>query len=373
MPIPILALKPTYLELREEMDAAYRRVMESGWYLLGAETEAFESEFAAYTGAKHCISVGNGLDAIRIALEAHGVGPGDEVLVPAHTFIATWLAVTQCGATPVGVDVAADTANLDPRMLERALTPRTKAVIPVHLYGQPADMGPINEFAAAHGLSVVEDSAQAHGARYLGKRCGNLGSSAAFSFYPGKNLGAFSDGGAITTNDDEVARKAKRFRNYGSEKRYYHDVPGINSRMDELQAAFLRVKLAKLDEWNARRLVLAERYRERLGSVEGLRLQAVPEWADPVWHLFTVRHAKRDALQQYLAEKGIQTIIHYPILPHRSGAYAASPCVAGGPFPAAEDWAATVLSLPMGPHTAMEEVDAVCDAIGDFQSAGGGL
>ena len=257
--IPFLELKPTYLELQEKMDAAYHRVMNSGWYLLGEETEAFEADFAAYVGTKHCVTVGNGLDALRLALEAHGIGPGDEVIVPAHTFIATWLAVSQCGAIPVAVDVRRDTANMDASLLEGALTRRTKAIIPVHLYGQPADMDPIREFATRHGLVVIEDAAQAHGARYRGKMCGTLGHAAAFSFYPGKNLGAFSDGGAITTNDDAVARKARMLRNYGSEKRYHHEMAGTNSRLDELQAAFLRVKLRYLDEWNLRRAAIAER------------------------------------------------------------------------------------------------------------------
>ena len=347
--IPFLELKPTYLELREEMDAAYRRVMESGWYLLGAETEAFEAEFAAYTGTRHCVAVGNGLDAIRIALEAHGIGPGDEVLVPAHTFIATWLAVSQCGATPVGVDVRPDTANLDPELLSSVLTPRTRALVPVHLYGQPADMDPVMEFAARHNLLVVEDAAQAHGARYRGRPCGSLGHAAAFSFYPGKNLGAFSDGGAITTNDGQLARKARMLRNYGSEQRYVHELPGINSRLDELQAAFLRAKLARLDEWNARRGAIAGCYLQELaaaGSVLGLPV--VPHWASPVWHLFVIRHAARDLLQSRLADNSVQTIIHYPVPPHQSGVYQRQG--EGRAFPVAEALASQVLSLPIGPQ-----------------------
>jgi dTDP-4-amino-4,6-dideoxygalactose transaminase len=362
--IPFLELKPTYLELREEMNAAYQRVMNSGWYLLGGETETFESEFAAYVGTKHCVTVGNGLDALRIALEAHGVGPGDEVIVPAHTFIATWLAVSQCGATPVAVDVGRDTANIDVSLLEGALTRRTKAIIPVHLYGQPADMDPIREFATRHGLVVIEDAAQAHGARYRGKMCGTLGHAAAFSFYPGKNLGAFSDGGAITTDDDAVARKARMLRNYGSEKRYHHEMAGTNSRLDELQAAFLRVKLRYLDEWNARRTSFAELYASRLSYLAPrLSLPSVLEWASPVWHLFVIRHDKRDILQQHLADNGIQTVIHYPIPPHLSKAYEFH---SGLSFPIAEEISGKILSLPAGPHFTTDQITECADQVVSF-------
>jgi dTDP-4-amino-4,6-dideoxygalactose transaminase len=371
MIIPFLELKPTYLELRKEIDDAYRRVMDSGWYLMGAETEAFEAEFAAYVGTKHCVTVGNGLDALRIILEAHGIGPGDEVIVPAHTFIATWLAVSQCGAVPVGVDVRQDTANMDSSILESAITARTKAIIPVHLYGQPADMDPILAVAARHGLMVIEDAAQAHGARYKDRMCGTLGHAAAFSFYPGKNLGAFSDGGAITTNDDAVARKARMLRNYGSEKRYHHEVAGLNSRLDELQAAFLRVKLRRLDEWNNRRKVIAEHYLNQLSwlssqifGISGFRLlPTVPEWANPVWHLFVIRHEKRDLLQKHLHDHGIQTIIHYPIPPHLSSAYKS---FANQRFAVTEELSGQILSLPIGPHISKERADACVEAVNRF-------
>jgi dTDP-3-amino-3,4,6-trideoxy-alpha-D-glucose transaminase len=369
MHIPILELKPTYFELKDELDAAYHRVMDSGWYLMGREVEAFEEEYAAYVGTKHCVAVGNGLDAIRLALEAYGIGPGDEVIVPGHTFIATWLAVSQAGATPVGVDVCIDTANLNPSLLASFVTSRTKAIIPVHLYGQPTDMDPINDFAKAHNLIVIEDAAQAHGARYKDRSCGTLGHAAAFSFYPGKNLGAFSDGGAVTTDDDGVARKARVLRNYGSEKRYYHDVPGINSRLDELQAAFLRVKLRHLDDWNARRSAIAGQYLSGLGPLtSGLTLPSVPAWADPVWHLFVIRHPQRNALQKHLADQGIQTIIHYPIPPHLSGAYSdlRPPTSELWALPIAEQLANEVLSLPIGPHMAPEAVSTVVKAIKAF-------
>lgn len=367
--IPFLELKPTYLELKEEMDLAYHRVMNSGWYLMGAETEAFESEFAAYVGAKHCVTVGNGLDALRIALEAHGIGPGDEVIVPAHTFIATWLAVSQCGAVPVAVDVRRDTANMDASLLEGARTNRTKAIIPVHLYGQPADMEPIHEFASRHGLVVIEDAAQAHGARYRGSMCGTLGHAAAFSFYPGKNLGAFSDGGAITTDDAGVARKARMLRNYGSEKRYYHELAGTNSRLDELQAAFLRVKLRHLDEWNRRRAGFADLYFSRLSVLEPrLSLPLVPEWASPVWHLFVIRHDMRDRLQQYLADHGIQTTIHYPIPPHLSAAYQSH---SGLSFPVAEEISGRILSLPCGPHFTADQIAECADQVVSFVESHG--
>jgi dTDP-3-amino-3,4,6-trideoxy-alpha-D-glucose transaminase len=362
--IPFLELKPTYLELREEMDAAYHRVMNSGWYLMGAETEAFETEFAAYVGTRHCVTVGNGLDALRILLEAHGVGPGDEVIVPAHTFIATWLAVSQCGAVPVGVDVHRDSANMDASLLEGALSSRTKAIIPVHLYGQPADMDSILDFAARHGLVVIEDAAQAHGARYKGRMCGTLGHSAAFSFYPGKNLGAFSDGGAVTTDDDDIARRARMLRNYGSEKRYHHDIAGMNSRLDELQAAFLRIKLRHLDDWNARRAAAAERYRQLLTDLSApFFLPLVPDWAAPVWHLFVIRHPMRELLQKHLEEHGIHTIIHYPIPPHLSRAYQSS---ATPSSPVAEQLCKQVLSLPCGPHFTTPQIDQCADRIRSF-------
>jgi dTDP-4-amino-4,6-dideoxygalactose transaminase len=349
MKVPFLELKPTYDELRNEFDAAYHRVMDSGFYLLGKELEAFESEYAAYCGARHCVAVGNGLDALHLILRAFDIGAGDEVIVPSNTFIATWLAVSYAGATPVPVEPDPQTCNLAPERLAAAITPRTRAILPVHLYGQPVDMDPILAVARQHGLRVIEDNAQAQGARYKSRRTGALGDAAGHSFYPGKNLGAFSDAGAVTTNDDELADRVRTLRNYGSKKKYFHDRKGFNSRVDEMQAAFLRVKLNRLDEWNERRKKIAARYLNELRGLPGLTLPFVPAWADPVWHLFVIRHPRRDALQQRLAEAGIGTLIHYPVAPHRSGAYANGRWPQGS-FPVAENLAATVLSLPMGPH-----------------------
>lgn len=362
MKVPFLELKPAYEELRREFDAAYHRVMDSGHYLLGKELEGFEAEFAAYCDAKHCIAVGNGLDALHLILRAYDIGAGDEVLVPTNTFIATWLAVSYAGATPVGVEPDPRTYNLDPKRIEAAITKKTKAIMPVHLYGQPADMDPINAIARKHGLKVIEDSAQAQGARYKGRRTGSLGDSAAHSFYPGKNLGAFSDAGAVTTNDDNLADLVRTLRNYGSKKKYFHDFKGFNSRVDELQAAFLRVKLHKLNEWNARRQTLAERYLAVLGSVAGLIPPFVPDWAEPVWHLFVIRHPQRDVLQQKLAEANVGSLIHYPVAAHLAGAYA-DLHLPRGTFPIAEELADTVLSLPMGPHLENGQADAVMRAV----------
>lgn len=364
MNVPFLQLEPAYRELKVELDQAFERVMASGWYLLGSEVEAFEKEFARYCGTDHCVAVGSGLDALALALEASGVGDGDDVIVPAHTFIATWLAVSAVGARCVPVETDLHTCNITAEGVEAAITPRTRAVIPVHLYGQPSDMDPIMELAGRHGLQVIEDAAQAHGARYRGRRTGSLGHAAGFSFYPGKNLGAFGDGGAVTTDDADLADRVRMLRNYGSRVKYRHDRQGTNSRLDELQAAFLRVKLARLDEWNDRRRRWAGLYCAGLRDRHDIALPEVPEWADPVWHLFVIRHRDRDGLQQRLSDKGVGTLIHYPIPPHLSGAYAGHGWGAGS-FPVAEELARTVLSLPMGPHLADAEVAAVLEKLCD--------
>jgi len=356
MQVPFLDLGRLHQSIREPLDAAYRRVMDSGWFIMGPELEAFEGEFAQYCKVKHCIGVGNGLEALHLLLRAYGIGPGDEVIVPSNTFIATWLAVSQCGATPVPVEPNVSTHNLDPALIAAAITSRTRAIMPVHLYGQPADMDPINEIAARNGLIVIEDAAQAHGASYKGKRAGSLGNAAGFSFYPGKNLGAIGDAGAVTTNDDIIAESIRKIRNYGSHKKYVHDVLGFNSRLDELQAAFLRVKLKYLDLWNERRCEITKQYSTSL-KVTNLILPYVPEFADPVWHLYVVASEARDELQKYLSDKGIATLIHYPIPPHMQKAYI-NLGYNSGDFPIAEKLANQILSLPMGPHMSDEQIEA---------------
>lgn len=367
MNIPFLEILPTYQELQPEFDATYHRVMKSGWYLMGPELEALEQEFAAYCEVKECVMVGNGLDALHLILRAYGIGIGDEVIVPSHTFIATWLAVTYSGATPIPVEPDPGTYNLDPRRISAAITPRTRAIMPVHLYGQPADMDSINEIARQYGLKVVEDAAQAHGARYRGRRCGGLGDAAGFSFYPGKNLGAFTDAGAVTTNDNELAMRIRKLRNYGSAVKYQHELKGFNSRLDELQAAFLRIKLRRLDEWNTRRKKIAELYLSGLAARNSeLIVPFVPDWADPVWHLFVIRHPQREVLQKKLAQAGIGTLIHYPVPPHLSGAYRdPQSAICYPPLPLAETLASQVLSLPIGPHLSEGQAETVVKAAAD--------
>jgi dTDP-4-amino-4,6-dideoxygalactose transaminase len=356
--VPFLDFVQPYEELKPELDEAYVRFMRSAWYILGKEVEAFEQEFAAYCGSKHCIGVGNGLEALHLVLRAWGIGEGHEVIVPSNTYIATWLAVSYTGAKPVPVEPDARTFNINPARIEAAITPRTKAIMPVHLYGQPADMDPIMELARKHQLKVLEDNAQSQGARYKGRRTGSLGHAAGNSFYPGKNLGAFGDAGAVTTDDAQLAEQLRTLRNYGSKKKYYNECIGYNSRLDEMQAAFLRVKLKKLDEWNGRRGKVAEGYLAKMRGNAGLTLPFVPDWAEPVWHLFVVRHAKRDTFQAKLTEAGVGTLIHYPVPPHLSGAYADAGFKKGA-FPLAEDIANTVLSLPIGPHLASEQAEFV--------------
>lgn len=362
MRVPFLELRPGYDELRAEFDVAYHRVMESGTYLLGAELEQFEAAFASYCGAASCVGVANGLDALHLILRAYCIGAGDEVIVPTNTFIATWLAVSYAGATPVPVEPDSRTFNIAPEGIERAITPKTKAIMPVHLYGQPADMDPILSIARKHKLKVIEDNAQAQGARYKGRRTGSLGDAAATSFYPAKNLGAFADAGAVTTNDAHLADHVRALRNYGSKKKYENACQGFNSRLDELQAAFLSVKLRRLDEWNTRRHAIATRYLNELSGLPALQLPFVPEWAEPVWHLFPLRHGRRDELQASLSSAGIGTHIHYPIPPHLSGAYASTGWKPGD-FPIAEEIANTELSLPLGPHLERQRQEIAIQAI----------
>jgi dTDP-4-amino-4,6-dideoxygalactose transaminase len=357
--IPFLDLKQAYLELKNELEIAFTRVMDSGWYILGEELRAFESEFADYCNVKHCVGVGNGLDALHLILRAMDIGSGDEVIVPSNTFIATWLAVSYAGATPVPVEPHETTYNIDPTGIETAITEKTKAIMPVHLYGQPADMEPILEIAERYHLKVIEDAAQAHGARYKGKQVGGLGNAAGFSFYPGKNLGAYGDGGAVTTNDPIIAEKVRTLRNYGSQIKYSHDMKGFNSRLDELQAAFLRVKLRHLEEWNARRLELVECYRQYLIGTKVL-LPDIPMEFGSVFHLFVIRTTNRDMLQAGLKEAGIETLIHYPTPPHKQGAYRS---MQGNDLPIAERMSREMLSLPMGPHLSRAMVEEIAQHI----------
>ncbi len=353
-------------ELREEIDSAIARVLDSGYYLLGKELEAFEREFAEYAGAKHCIGVGNGLEALILSLKALGVRAGDEVIVPSNTYIATWLAVSYVGARPVPVEPDERTYNIDPEKIEQAITKHTKGILPVHLYGQPADIGRIKEIAAKHDLWILEDAAQAHGARYKGKRTGGLGNIAGWSFYPGKNLGALGDGGAVTTNSDDLADRVRVLRNYGSRIKYLNEVKGVNSRLDEIQAAILRVKLRRLDNWNARRRAIAAQYHEGLKH-SGLVLPYVPEWAEPVHHLFVVRSNRRDALRQHLEKSGIGALIHYPIPPHLQNAYK-DMAMRPGSLPISERIHEEVLSLPIGPHLSESQAAAVIRAIEEFRA-----
>ncbi len=362
--VPFLDVGATYHELRAEIDAGVQRVLDSGWFILGPEVEAFEEEFAAYTQSQHCVGVGSGLDALVLALRAMGIGPGDDVVVPANTFIATWLAVSQAGATPVPAEPCPDTHNITAQTVAPVLTDRTKAIIPVHLFGQPADLDPILELARGRGIRVLEDAAQAHGATYKGQRIGSRSDAATWSFYPGKNLGAFGDGGAVTTNDPELAENIRRLRNYGSAEKYMHRDKGINSRLDPLQAAILRAKLPHLDEWNSRRQALAAIYLDGMAGADVV-LPTVPDWATPSWHLFVVRCQERDNLGEHLGREGIGTLIHYPVPVHLQAAYSDLPAPTGG-LPIAETLATEILSLPMGPHLAPEQARRVAQAVCDW-------
>jgi dTDP-4-amino-4,6-dideoxygalactose transaminase len=359
--IPFLDLGAAYRELKPEIDAALSRVLESGWYILGPEVEAFESEWAAYCDAKQAVGLANGLDALTLALRALDIGPGDEVIVPSNTYIATWLAVTNEGATPVPVEPDVVTHNIDPARIEAAITSRTRALLPVHLYGQPANMDLILEIARHHGLRVIEDAAQAHGARYKGKRIGAHGDIVCWSFYPGKNLGALGDAGAITTDDTALAERVALLRNYGSSQKYVTEKAGVNSRLDPIQAAVLRVKLGALEEWTERRRTIAAAYTEGLAA-SGLILPYVPEWTEPAWHLYVVRTSDRDTLQGRMTESGIGTLIHYPIPPHMQKVYADMKILPDA-FPLARDLAREVLSLPMGPQLGLDQVQDIVYAL----------
>lgn len=361
MSVPFLDVRAGYAELKEEIDDAVARVLSSGRYVLGDELEAFEREFAQYLGVKHCIGVANGLDALRLSLIAMGVGPGDEVIVPANTYIATWLAVSEVGASPVPVEPDAATYNIDPARIEAAIGKKTKAIVVVHLYGQPADMDRIREVADFFELPVLEDAAQAHGARYKNELTGGLGNAAAWSFYPGKNLGAVGDGGGVTTNADELAARIRTLRNYGSRDKYVNDSKGWNSRLDDIQAAVLRVKLTRLEAWNRRRWIIANAYLRELAD-RSLVLPFVPSWCLPAWHLFVIRSKERDRLLQRLAHVKISCQIHYPIPPHLQGAYGELG-MGEGTLPISEAMHKEVLSLPMGPHLSDEQLRTVIGAV----------
>jgi dTDP-4-amino-4,6-dideoxygalactose transaminase len=369
MKTPFFDPKSIYSEIQQELDEAYRRVMGSGWFILGTEVEAFESEFAAYCASRFCVSVSSGLDALHLTLKAWGVGAGDDVIVPSNTFIATWLAVSHTGARPVAVEPDERTCNINPELIEAAITSSTKVILPVDLYGQPADMDQIAAIAEKHGLKVLQDAAQAHGAMYKGKPVGTLAHAAAFSFYPSKNLGAYGDGGAVTTNDDGLADVLKALRNYGSVTKYVNDVAGYNSRLDEIQAAFLRVKLRHLARWNEARRRIASLYDEGLRGVGDIILPGSLEGSQPVYHVYVIRTEKRDKLQQYLMDKGVGTLIHYPIAPHLQKAYGHLGMKKGS-LPVAERMSETCLSLPMFPGLGQQGVEGVIDHIRDFFGAG---
>lgn len=362
MNVPFYRFEGMHGPIRQQLHDAACRVIDSGSYILGENVKQLEKEFATYCGSSHAIGVGNGLEALHMALRVLGVGSGDEVIVPSNTYIATVLAVTYTGATPVLAEPREDTCNLDPEAFRACITSRTKAVIPVHLYGQPCDMESIMAIAGAHGIPVIEDNAQSQGATWNGRRTGSWGHLNATSFYPGKNIGALGDGGALTTDSPEFDRQARMWRNYGSETKYYNDVPGYNSRLDELQAALLRVKLPELDAWNEERRRLAHVYSSALAGVGDLVLPHVAAEARSVFHLFVLRSARRDALQAYLTESGIGTLIHYPIPPHRQKAYAGQGWKEGQ-FPIAERMASTCLSLPLFPGLREEEQASVIDRI----------
>jgi dTDP-4-amino-4,6-dideoxygalactose transaminase len=365
MTVSFFDVHKTQRMIQPELDQAIARVVQSGRYILGAEVDAFEAAFADYCEAQHCVGVGNGLDGLHLILRALDIGPRDEVIVASNTYIATWLAVSMVGATPVPVEPDPATHNLDAERVEAAIGPNTKAIMPTHLYGQPADLDPLLALARKHGLKLVEDAAQAHGARYKGRRLGAHGDAVAWSFYPSKNLGALGDGGAVTTNDAALAERVRLLGNYGSRQKYVNDERGYNSRLDPLQAAVLGVKLRYLDEWNALRRSAAARYVDRLAG-SSVHLPTVPNWAEAVWHVFVVRTPHRDALARHLTSEGVETLVHYPIPPHLQHAYA-DMGLARGALPIAEQLAGQVLSLPMGPHLTKEELDEVTRAVLSFE------
>lgn len=363
MKVPFLSIKDSYLEISEEIDQAISRSLNSGWYIGGDEVQNFESSFANYIGSQCCVGLGNGLEAIHLSLKALGVGSGDEVIVPSHTFIATWLAVSNCGAKPIPVEVCKDTYSISLNEIEKVITEKTKAIIPVHLYGQPVDLEPIIQLANQKNLFVIEDAAQAHGAIYNSKRVGSHGHVVAWSFYPGKNLGAFGDAGAITTNDSNLALKIKMLSNYGSKEKYVNTLQGFNSRLDPIQASVLNIKLNYLDEWNQARKRIASKYLENINH-ESVLIPHKFDQDNCVWHLFPIRSKRRDELKEYLLKNGIETLIHYPIPPHKQLAYEEEYGHIKLKF--TETIADELLSLPIGPQLDPEKVEYVIDKINSF-------
>lgn len=366
--IPFLDLSAAYQELKSEIDAAVLKVLDSGCYILGNEVEEFEREWASYCAARHSITVANGLDALTIALKVIGIGQGDSVIVPSNTYIATWFAISAVGAELIPVEPDPITYNIDPSRIERAIKANTKAIIPVHLYGQPANLDPIITIAKQYRIAIIEDAAQAHGARYKGRRIGAHGDLVCWSFYPGKNLGALGDGGAITTNNSDLAEKIRIYRNYGSPTKYVHELQGTNSRLDPIQAAVLRTKLPYLDEWNKRRSELASFYQTNLADLN-LKLPEVPDWAQPSWHLYVVRSKQRNLLQARLKKQNIDTLIHYPTPPHMQAAYG-NLGLAPERLPIARNIADEVLSLPIGPHLTQQKASIVAEKIRQTMAIG---
>lgn len=364
MQVPFVSFRPLEKELNAELHAAFERVLQNSWYIGGHEDENFEQAFAAYCGVKYCVGCGNGLDALTLILRGYGIGEGDEVIVPSNTFIATALAVSYAGATPVFVEPSLAYYNIDPARIEEKITPRTKAIIAVHLYGQTADMDSILDIAKRHGLKVIEDAAQAHGAEYNGRKAGSLGDAAGFSFYPGKNLGALGDAGCVTTNDPLLAERVRALGNYGSDYKYHHIYKGQNSRLDELQAAFLSAKLPSLDQMNEERRRIAARYLSEIRNPMVILPQVAP-YCLPVWHVFAVRCDRRDALEKHLTEAEIGVNKHYPTPIHRQKAYTELG-IPEGALPIAEKISATELSLPMYYGMTEEQVSWVIEKINDF-------
>ncbi|MBE6119204.1 MAG: DegT/DnrJ/EryC1/StrS family aminotransferase [Erysipelotrichaceae bacterium] len=366
MKIPFASFVPMHGELKKELDAAYNRVMDNSYFIQGKECEKFEKDFAEYCGAKYCVGVATGLDALYLVLRAMGIGEGDEVIVPSNTYIATALAASYAGAKPVFVEPILETFNIDPDRIEEKITDKTKAIMAVHLQGRPADMDKINAIAKKHGLRVIEDAAQAHGTKYKGKKVGTLSDAAGFSFYPGKNLGALGDGGCVVTNNKEIADMVRALGNYGSDYKYHHIYKGTNSRLDEMQAAFLDVKLPNLDKWNNDRKKIANKYFEGINNPL-IKLPLKPDADfDHIYHVFGIRCDRRDELEKYLADKGIGTVKHYPIPMHMQEAYK-DLGIKEGELPIAEEISRTELSIPMYYGMTDEEVQYVIDVLNSFK------